>query len=41
MHTICFGQKRFLAKNFFGPKQRKPGKTIKIVVSAEIAQKQK
>ena len=27
--------------NFFGPKQRKPGKTIKIVVSAEIAQNQK
>ena len=36
VHTICFGQ-----KNFFGPKQCKPGKTIKIVVSAEIAQKQK
>ena len=36
VHTIC------LAKNFFfGPKQCKPGKTIKIVVSAEIAQKQK
>ena len=35
VHTICFGQK------FFGPKQCKPGKTIKIVVSAEIAQKQK
>ena len=30
-----------LAKKFFGPKQCKPGKTIKIVVSAEIAQKQK
>ena len=30
-----------LAKNFFGPKQCEPGKTIKIVVSAEIAQKQK
>ena len=30
-----------LAKNFFGPKQCKPGKTIKIVVSAEIAQNQK
>ena len=36
VHTICFGQKIFL-----GPKQCKPGKTIKIVVSAEIAQKQK
>ena len=35
VHTICFGQK------FFGPKQCKPGKTIKIVVSAEIAQNQK
>ena len=31
----------FWPKNFFGPKQCKPGKTIKIVVSAEIAQKQK
>ena len=30
-----------LAKNVFGPKQCKPGKTIKIVVSAEIAQNQK
>ena len=30
-----------LAKNFFGPKQCKPGKTTKIVVSAEIAQNQK
>ena len=29
-----------LAKIFFGPKQCKPGKTIKIVVSAEIAQNQ-
>ena len=29
-----------LAKKFFGPKQCKPGKTIKIGVSAEIAQKQ-
>ena len=29
-----------LAKKFFGPKQSKPGKTIKIVVSAEIAQNQ-
>ena len=28
-------------KNDFGPKQWKPGKTIKIVVSAEIAQNQK
>ena len=28
-------------KIFLGPKQCKPGKTIKIVVSAEIAQKQK
>ena len=27
--------------NFFGPKQCKPGKTIKIVASAEIAQNQK
>ena len=32
VHTICFGQKSF------GPKQCKPGKTIKIVVSAEIGQ---
>ena len=31
----------FWPKKFFGPKQCKPGKTIKIVVSAEIAQKQK
>ena len=31
----------FWPKNFLGPKQCKPGKTIKIVVSAEIAQKQK
>ena len=30
-----------LAKNFFGPKQCKSGKTIKIVVSAEITQNQK
>ena len=30
-----------LAKNLFGPKQCKSGKTIKIVVSAEIAQNQK
>ena len=30
-----------LAKIFFGPKQCKPGKTMKIVVSAEIAQNQK
>ena len=30
-----------LAKNIFGPKQCKPGKTIKIVVSAEIGQNQK
>ena len=36
VHTICFGQKLF-----FGPKQCKPGKTIKIVVSVEIAEKQK
>ena len=35
VHTICFGQ------NFFGPKQCKAGNTIKIGVSAEIAQKQK
>ena len=27
----------FWPKIVFGPKQRKPGKTIKIVVSAEIA----
>ena len=31
----------FLPKIFWGPKQCKPGKTIKIVVSAEIAQNQK
>ena len=31
----------FWPKFFFGPKQCKPGKTTKIVVSAEIAQKQK
>ena len=31
----------FWPKTFLGPKQCKPGKTIKIVVSAEIAQKQK
>ena len=31
----------FWPKIFFGPKQCKPGKTIKIVVSAEIAQNQK
>ena len=31
----------FWPKNSFGPKQCKPGKTIKIVASAEIAQKQK
>ena len=30
-----------LAKNIFGPKQCKAGKTMKIVVSAEIAQNQK
>ena len=35
MHTICFGQ------IFFGPKQCKAGDTIKIGVSAEIAQKNK
>ena len=28
----------FWPKKFFGPKQRKPGKTLKIVVSAEIVQ---
>ena len=28
----------FWPKKFFGPKQCKPGKTIKIVVSTEIAQ---
>ena len=31
----------FWPKSFLGPKQCKPGKTIKIVVSAEIAQNQK
>ena len=31
----------FWPKMFFGPKQCKPRKTIKIVVSADIAQKQK
>ena len=31
----------FWPKKFFGPKQCKPGNTIKIVVSAEIAQNQK
>ena len=31
----------FWAKFFWGPKQCKPGNTIKIVVSAEIAQNQK
>ena len=31
----------FWPKHFSGPKQCKPGKTIKIVVSAEIAQNQK
>ena len=31
----------FWPKMFFGPKQCKPGKTIKIVVSTEIAQNQK
>ena len=35
VHTICFGQ------NVLGPKQCKPGNTIKIVVSTEIAQNQK
>ena len=35
VHTVYFGQ------TFFWPKQWKPGKTIKIVVSAEIAQNQK
>ena len=30
----------FWPKNVFGPKQCKPGKTIKIVVSAEIAPNQ-
>ena len=30
-----------LAKIFFGPKQCKAGKTIKIVVSADIGQNQK
>ena len=32
VHTICFGQM------FFGPKQCKAGNTIKIGVSAEIAE---
>ena len=45
--TICVrkGEKRafsctlsVLAKEYFGPKQLKPGKTMKIVISAEIAQ---
>ena len=36
VHTICFGQLFFLDQ-----KQCKPGKTLKIVVSAEIAQNQK
>ena len=36
VHTICFGPKILL-----GPRQCKPGKTIKIVVSAEIGQNQK
>ena len=36
VHTILFWP-----KNFLGPKQCKPGKTIKIVVSAEIGQNQK
>ena len=36
VHTICFGQ-----TIFWDQKQCKPGKTIKIVVSAEIAQNQK
>ena len=31
----------FWPKSFFGPKQCKPGKTIKIVVSAEIGQNTK
>ena len=35
VHTICFGQ------ICFGPNQWKPGTTIEIVVSAEIAQNQK
>ena len=49
--TICVrkGEKKrafsctlsVLAQNFLGPKQCKPGKTIKIVVSAEIGQNQK
>ena len=36
MHTICFGPKYFL-----GPKQWKPGSSIRIGVSAEIVQNQK
>ena len=36
VHTICFAQNIFL-----GPEQCKPGKTIKIVASAEIGQNQK
>ena len=48
--TICVGKGEkthfrahnlFWPKTFFGPKQCKPGKTIKIVVSAEIGQNQK
>ena len=49
--TICVGKGEktrifharylFWPKHFLGPKQRKPGKAIKIVVSAEIAQNQK
>ena len=35
VHTICFGQ------NVLGPKQWKPGSTIKIVVATETAQNQK
>ena len=35
VHTICFG------KILFGPKRCKAGKTIKIVVSADIGQNQK
>ena len=36
VHAICLDQKKP-----FGPEQCKPGNTIKIVVSAEIAQNQK
>ena len=37
----CRAHYLFWPKFFFGPKQCKPGKTMKIVVSAETAQNQK